>query len=377
MPMLEGNIDHVIGVDTHRDRHAAALLDANGGVRATLEVPSDQAGHARLLQLADEQAPGRRVWALEGTGCYGAGLTRFLVDQGEWVVEIDRPTRPRGRHGAKSDALDAIRAGREALARDHLTTPRQRGHREALRVLQTTRAAIVAAGADARRQLKALIVTAPEPLRDSLRGRPWRQQVRACAGLVALPGDPVEYRATVRALALTAQRVLAARQDAKQLEAELRQLVTVVAPALLAQPGIGPISAAQVLISWSHPGRFRSEAAFAMLAGAAPVPASSGQAIRHRLNRGGDRQLNRALHTIVMLRQVHHGPTRAYTSRRVAQGKASARSAAASSAPLPASCTDCWNAPPPTKPAVDRNKEHHHPGSKAAFGVARKGGPGA
>jgi transposase len=217
--------------------------------------------------------------------------------------------------------LDAVRAGREALARDHLTTPRQRGHREALRVLHTTRAAIVAAGADARRQLKALIVTAPEPLRDSLRGRPWRQQLGACAGLVALPTDPVEHRATVRALALTAQRALAARHDAKQLEAELRQLVTAVAPALLAQPGIGPINAAQLLISWSHPGRFRSEAAFAMLAGAAPVEASSGQVVRHRLNRGGDRQLNRALHTIVMLRQVHHGPTRAYTSRRVAQGK--------------------------------------------------------
>jgi hypothetical protein len=120
----------------------------------------DRACHARLLRLAQVRAPGRRVWALEGTGCYGAGLTRFLVDQGEWVVEIDRPKRAPGRHGAKSNVLDAIRAGREALARDHLTTPRQRGHREALRVLHTTRAAIVAAGADAR-QLKALIITAP------------------------------------------------------------------------------------------------------------------------------------------------------------------------------------------------------------------------
>jgi transposase len=158
------------------------------------------------------------VGALEGTGCYGAGLTSFLVDRGEWVVEIDRPKRPRGRHGAKSDTLDAIRAGREALARDHQPSPCQRGHREALRVLHTTRAAIVAAGADARRQLKALIVTAPEPLRDSLRGRPWRQQIHACAGLEAMPGDPAEHRATVRALALTAQRVLTARREAKQLE---------------------------------------------------------------------------------------------------------------------------------------------------------------
>jgi transposase len=290
MPMLEGQVDAVIGVDTHRDRHAAALLDPNGGVRVTLEVPSDQAGHARLLQLADAQAPGPRVWALEGTGCYGAGLTRFLADQGEWVVEIDRPKRPRGRHGAKSDVLDAIRADREALARDHLTTPRQRGHREALRVLHLTRAGVVAAGADARRQLKALIITAPEPLRDALRGRPWRQQLGACTELVTT--DPVEHRATVQALRLTAQRVLTARQDAHQLETELRELVVVMTPALLTQPRIGPINAAQLLISWSHPGRFRSEAAFAMLAGAATVPASSGQVVRHRLNRGGDRQLN-------------------------------------------------------------------------------------
>jgi transposase len=120
---------------------------------------------------------------------------------------------------------------------------------------------------------------------------------------------------------MTAQRVLAARLEAKQLEAELRTLITAVAPALLAQPGIGPISAAQVLISWSHPGRFRSEAAFAMLGGTAPVEASSGQVVRHRLNRGGDRQLNRALHTVVMIRQTHHGPTRVYTTRRIAEGK--------------------------------------------------------
>ena len=321
MPMLEGRVDAVIGVDTHRDSHAAALLDPNGGVRATLEVPSDQAGHVRLLQLAAAQAPGRRVWALEGTGCYGAGLTGFLVDHGEWVVEIDRPRRPRGRNGAKSDALDAIRAGREALARERLATPRQRGHREAIRVLHTTRTAIVEAGANARRQLKALIITAPEPLRDALRTGTWLQQARACAALVAVPSDPVAHRATVRALGMTAQRVLSARAEANQLEVELRMLTTAVAPALLAQPGVGPITAAQVLISWSHPGRFRSEAAFAMLGGAAPVEASSGQVIRHRLNRGGDRQLNRALHTIVMIRQTHHAPTRAYTTRRITAGK--------------------------------------------------------
>jgi transposase len=285
VPMLEGKIDHVIGVDTHRDNHAAAILDRNGGLIAQLQVPTNQAGYARLLGLVAERAPGRRCWALEGTGCYGAGLASFLADQGEWVTEIDRPKRPRGRNGAKSDPLDAVRAGREALSREHLAVPRQRGQREALRVLQLTRTGAVKVTADDRRHLKALLVTAPEPLR------------------------------------LTAERVLRAHAEAKTLEKELRALAATMAPVLLSQPGVGPITAAQLLISWSHPGRLRSEAAFAMLAGAAPVEASSGQVVRHRLNRGGDRQLNRALHTIVMIRQRYHQPTKAYTSRRTAEGK--------------------------------------------------------
>jgi transposase len=317
VPMLEGKVDHVIGVDAH----TAAILDRNGGVVSQLEVASDLAGCQQLLRVAVKQAPRRRCWALEGTGCYGAGLASFLADQGEWVTEIDRPKRPRGRNGAKSDPLDAVRAGREALSREHLATPRQRGQREALRVLQVTRAGAVKVSADARRQLTALLVTAPEPLRGELRGGTWLRQARACATLSAQPGDPVEYRATVRALRTTAERALAAHQEAKQLGKELGTLAQAIAPALLAQPGVGPITAAQVLISWSHPGRLRSEAAFAMLAGVAPVEASSGRVVRHRLNRGGDRQLNRALHTIVMIRQRYHQPTKTYTMRRSAEGK--------------------------------------------------------
>jgi transposase len=320
VPMLEGSIDHVIGVDTHRDNHAAAILDRNGGLITQLEVPSSQAGYAELLGVVAERAPGRRCWAVEGTGCYGAGLASFVADQGEWVTEIDRPKRT-GRTQAKSDPLDAIRAGREALSREHLATPRQRGQREALRVLQITRAGAVKVAADARRHLKALLVTAPEPLRAGLRGQTWLLQARACAALTAQPGDPVEYRATVRALRITAERALAAHTEAAQLGKELAILVRMVAPALLAQPGVGPVSAAQVLISWSHPGRLRSEAAFAMLAGAAPIEASSGRVVRHRLNRGGDRQLNRALHTIVMLRERYHEPTRRYVARRTAEGR--------------------------------------------------------
>jgi transposase len=237
------------------------------------------------------------------------------------VVEVDRPKRPRGRTGAKNEVLDAIRAGREALSRDHLACPRQRGQREALRVLQLTRSGAVKVSADARRHLKALLVTAPEPLRAGLRRGTWLRQAQACAALVTASTDPVEHRATVRALRLTAERTLAADQEARALAKELRVLVRAMAPVLLAQPGVGPVTAAQLLISWSHPGRLRSEAAFAMLAGVAPIPASSGRVVRYRLNRGGDRQLNRALHTIVMIREAWHEPTKRYVARRTAEGK--------------------------------------------------------
>ena len=152
----------------------------NGGLVSKLEISSDQPGAEALLGVVSEQAPGRRCWALEGTGSYGAGLASFLADQGEWVTEIDRPKRPRGRNGAKSDPLDAVRAGREALSREHLAVPRQRGHREALRVLQLTRAGAVKVSADGRRQLKALLVTAPEPLRAALGAGPgWRRPAPA------------------------------------------------------------------------------------------------------------------------------------------------------------------------------------------------------
>jgi transposase len=155
----------------------------------------------------------------------------FLADHGEWVTEIDRPKRT-GRTQAKSDALDAIRAGREALSRDHLACPRQRGQREALRVLQLTRAGAVKVATDARRHLKALLVTAPEPLRQALRGETWLRQARACAALTTQPSDSVEYRATVRALRATAERALAAHQEARQLGKELGVLARAMAPAL-------------------------------------------------------------------------------------------------------------------------------------------------
>lgn len=259
--------------------------------------------------------------AIKSSGSFGAGLTVFLLEHDERVVESDRPARPARRNAAKSDELDAIRAAREALTREHLAQPRCRGDREAVRVLLITRRGAIRGRTRATNHLKALVITSHEQLRHQLRATPTDELVARCARLRTAPSHSVEHRATVIALRRCAQRVLMLEGEANDLESELEQIVRRVVPQLLAETGVGPISAAQLYVSWSHPGRLRSDAAFAMLGGAAPIPASSGQTVRYRLTRGGDRQLNCALHTIVLSRLMHDPATRAYAARRAAQGK--------------------------------------------------------
>jgi transposase len=290
-------------------------------VLAQTSVSADAAGYQRLLAFARVQVPGRRCWAVEGAGSYGAGLAAFLQAHSERVVEVGRPKRPPRRTGAKSDALDAVRAAREVLAHDHPLAPRRRGDREALRVLLATRHSACVAKVSAINQLKALIVGAPEELRAELRGLATKRQITRCARLRDRPARSLEHRMTVRALRSTAQRIQLLAAEAAGLRAELERLVAAVAPWLLELPGVGPISAAQILVSWSHAGRLRSEAAFAALAGVNPIPACSGQVTRHRLNRSGDRQLNRALHTVVVARLRDDPQTRAYAARRRGEGK--------------------------------------------------------
>jgi transposase len=188
-------------------------------------------------------------------------------------------------------------------------------------VLLATRHSACRAKVGAINQLKALIVGAPEELRAELRGLGTKRQISRCARLRERPTRSLEHRMTALALRSTAQRIQLLAAEAAGLPSELDRLVAASAPWLLELPGVGPISAAQVLVSWSHAGRLRSEAAFAALAGANPIPASSGQVTRHRLNRGGDRQLNRALHTIVLARLRDDPETRAYAARRRSQGK--------------------------------------------------------
>jgi transposase len=228
--MLAEDIDYIIGVDTHKDSHTIALVSPAGAATAHRTVPADTTGYLRGYRFAVEQAPGRRVWAIEGTGSYGAGLTAYLLEQGEWVVEIDRPARPARRNGAKTDDLDAVRAAREALSRNHLAQPRRRGDREAIRVLLTTRHSAMQARTSAINHLKALVVNAPARLRDQLRPLATDQLLARCARLRSHPTQPIEHRATITALRRTAQRALILAAEADDLHDELDTLVDRLAP---------------------------------------------------------------------------------------------------------------------------------------------------
>ena len=317
--MLTEHLDAVIGVDTHKHTHTAAAVAATGAVLEHLTVTADPKGYRRLVAFGRRH--GAALWAIEGTGSFGAGLTTMLVANGECVVEVERPQRSVRRAGVKNDDLDAVRAARQALAGIGVSEPRRRGEREAIRVLLTTRAQAIEFRTRAIAALHALVVSAPDTLRERLRSLPLGKLLHTCAALRGSARLGAEEFATVMALRATARRALACEHEAAELEHQIDALVRRIAPKLLDEVGIGAVVAAQLVVSWSHPGRVRSEAAFAKLAGVAPIEASSGTVVRHRLNRFGDRQLNRALHTIVMVRMRQDPETQQYVQRRVEQGK--------------------------------------------------------
>jgi transposase len=320
MFMLADELDVVIGVDTHKHTHTAAALSPTGAVLERLTVPADRPGYRRMLAFGQRHGE-TRLWAIEGTGSFGPGLTTALLAGGERVVEVDRPKRPARRAGAKSDDIDAIRAARQALAGDGVAEPRCRGEREAIRVLLATRAQAVEFRTRAICALHALVTSAPDSLRERLRTLTLGELLRTCAALRGSVHQSAEEFATTMALRATARRALACEDEANELETQLDALVRRLAPGLLDQVGVGPVVAAQVIASWSHRGRVRSEAAFAKLGGVAPIEASSGTVVRHRLNRCGGPQLNRALHTIVLVRMRQDPQTKAYVQRRTVEGK--------------------------------------------------------
>ena len=341
MVMLAELYDVVIGGDPDRDTIDLAVLDAaTGRVLAQIADRADGAGYQRLMVWARTAAAGRRVWALEGTGSFAAGLVAALAEAGEDVVEIQSIKRGRG---AKSDPIDAVRAARSALAQPHQAAPRERGLREAIRQVLVTRQGVLVSRTKAINELKSLIVVAPEHLRAQLRGLGLIKQLDRIDRFASPAGAALEHRVTVRTLRSITARIRFLTSQAAELDVELINLVPrhPAGAALLAQPGVGPVVAAQLLVSWSHLGRVRNEAAFASLAGVAPLEASSGQRTRHRLSRTGDRHLNRALHTVAITRLRCHDESRRLRNRSgPRRARPIATCAEVSNASSPAASTD-------------------------------------
>jgi hypothetical protein len=319
--MLADQLDYIVGVDPHRDSHALAIVRVvSGAVVFESTVTANNDGYARALELAERHAPGRRAFAIEGTGSFGAGLTRFLTGRDERVLEVARLRRER-RTGGKTDALDAIRAARSVLAQQRPATPRAGGERQALQALVAAREGAVNAKRAGLCQLRDLLITTPEPLRSELRPLTRARLLQRLAATRPHSRPDAELRGSLLALRSIARRVLALTAEERELARQIETITRKLAPQLLNQPGVGPHAAAQLVLSWSHRGRIDSEAAFARLAGAAPIPASSGKTVRYRLDRSGDRKLNRALHMILVTRKRTHPATIVYIERRMQEGK--------------------------------------------------------
>jgi transposase len=307
-----------IGVDTHKDTHTASAFDRLGRPLGRLEIRATGAGYLDLLAWAE--ALGEPAFAIEGTGSYGGGLVSLLAAAGLPVFEVERPQRQQRRGKGKSDPLDADRAAGRLLAGEGLCRLRGGGQRETLRLLLLERRSATAARTAALNQLQALLVSAPPGLRERLAGRSGEQLARACRRLRPRASEP-GTSALVAVLGRLAHRIAQLDQELREIERTLEALVSELAPELLAETGIGPFCAAQILVSAGDPRRLKSEASLARLAGVSPLPASSGKTVRHRLNRGGDRQLNYALHLIALQRIRHHQETRAYHQRLLERGK--------------------------------------------------------
>ena len=323
--MLAELVDHVIGVDPDRDWITVAALDSRtAGVITTDRFAATRDGYRDAIAWADAHTEeSERAWVIEGTASYGRGLTMALQRRDELVIEFDRPMRKATKDGAKSDALDAIRAAREALGRDKLNQPRASdGIREAIRVHTVTRAAAVRARTAAVNALKAFIVTADEQLRSELRGLRTNKIVTRCSRFRNSAARPIDERCTRNAMRSLARRVQHLEAEIAEHDTEMKALLDRAAPQLIAERGVGYVTAAAFYLAWSHPGRCHSEAAYARLGGTAPVEVTSGQnQDRHRLNRGGDRQLNRALYLVAVTRQRCCPITKDYMARRTSEGK--------------------------------------------------------
>lgn len=312
----------VIGVDTHKHIHVAAVMDSVGGILATLTITTDTAGFKQLLGWA--ASFGNVIaFGIEGTGSYGAALTSFVRRHGHKVIEVARPDRRLRRLNGKSDTLDAENAARAVLAGFATAIPKTAdGVVEMIRQLKVAHDTAVKDRTGAMITLKAMLVHATEDLRRETAKKTQKMVARHCAALrprgLETPED-----ANRHALRSIAKRWIALNDEIKDLEAQIEQLVLQRAPHLLDEFGIGVDTAAEILIvAGDNPERIHSEAAFAKLAGISPVPTGSGMTSgKHRINHGGHRQLNAAIYRTVIVRMRFHEPTIAYVARRTAEGK--------------------------------------------------------
>ena len=321
------NIQIIGGVDTHQDLHTAAVVSHDGTVLGTESFSTTRAGYRAMLRWFRSHGELLRV-GVESTGTYGAGITRHLALSGIPVLEVTGPDPASRRAKGKDDALDAISAAEAARTRRRVQVAKDRsGSVEALRVLRTTRKTAIKCRRAALQQLHNTIVAAPEEVRDQVRNLTRMQRLRTCA---AWRPDTVGYRdpvvATKLALKSLARRILDINDEIAELDRFIVPLVEELAPSLLELEGVGTENAGAVMVAvGDNPDRLRSEASFAMMCGVCPIPASSGKTQRHRLNRGGNRQANSALHMVVVCRMRTDERTRAYVARRTLEGAVQTR----------------------------------------------------
>ncbi len=311
----------VAGVDTHKDSHVVVALDHLGRHLGASSFPTTAAGGTALIAWLRRQGTLGRV-GVEGCGSYGAGLARLLRAESIEVIEICRPNRQMRRRRGKSDLIDAEAAARTVLAeRDGVTPKSADGPVEAMRALRVARSSAIKVRDQATNQLHALIVTAPQAMRDRLNEPRIDKLVAKLLGVAAGKiSDQPGYQAAVLSIA---RRWQALDTEAGDLAVQLKAIVAETAPAgLLELQGVGPdVAAALMIAAGDNPKRLRSEASFAALCGVSPLDCSSGKQDRHRLNRGGNRDANMALWRIVMVRLRWDSTTRAYVEKRVSEGK--------------------------------------------------------
>ena len=312
----------VVGVDTHKDEHVAVAIDGLGTRLGEHRLRATPAGYSDLERWATDLGD-MAAFGVEGTGSFGAGLARFLSARGHTVIEVSRPDRSTRRRLGKSDPIDAEAAARAVLVGVAQGSPKSGTHGvEMIRILKVAKDSAMKGRTQSTNQMMALVVTAPAELRQALDGLSASRLVRRCAGL--RPGDVVTPAAAAKfALRSIAHRHQQLTAEIRILDDELARIITETAPVLLQEFCIGPDTAATLLITaGDNPERLRSERAFAALCGVSPIPASSGKTNRHRLNRGGDRRANAALHRVVIVRLRHDPRTGRYMKRRVSEGMA-------------------------------------------------------